>query len=89
MSPLLESFTPDEWALIALGCIAVILVPSIIILGLRHLLVSLPSFIIRHLVQGRAAIPETADVAPVPAAVPAADIDAEWADIETQIEKSK
>jgi hypothetical protein len=86
---LFESFGPDEWAVIAIGCILVILLPSLIIAGIATAAEATIRFVKRRLSRHRAATPETADVAPVPAATDGYDFASEWGDIIGHMEKSK
>lgn len=81
----LDNLTPDEWAVIAIGCVAVIVVPAIVIAGT----VTAAEWLLRAVKLRRAATPKLATLPTVPAAAPAADIDAEWADIESAIRGSK
>ncbi|TPM33555.1 hypothetical protein FJ955_02055 [Mesorhizobium sp. B2-2-2] len=83
--PILENLTPDEWAVVAIGCVAVIMVPAVVIGGA----VAAAEWGIRAVRRRRAPTLGITTIPTVPAAVPAAGIDAEWDDIIIEMEKSK
>lgn len=82
---LLDNLTTDEWAVIGLGCVAVVVVPAIVIAGT----VTAAEWLLRAVRRRRAPTLEPATLPTVPAAASAADIDTEWRDIESAIRDSK
>lgn len=83
--PILDSLTLDQWLVIGLGCIAVILVPSIVI----GATVADVEWLFRIVRRRRTATFESVALPTAPAAAPVEGIDAEWADIESAIRGSR